>query len=230
MKEPTDFLPSHKRVHTLDSWRIFRILAEFVDGFETMISLGPSVAFFGSSNAKPLSPKYYDLATLLAKKIAEKGFGIITGGGPGIMEAANKGAQAAKGKSCGLCINLPTEASPNAFIDKKYLLNHRYFFVRKVMFVRYAQAFVVFPGGFGTLDELFEALTLIQTKKIQPFPVFMIGVEYWQGLVNWLKDTLQKNQNIAEADLSLFTLTDEIEEVVEKIVAHYRSTLSLENF
>ncbi len=229
MQERSDF-PFHKKMHALDSWRIFRIMAEFVDGFEAMVSLGPSVAFFGSSNATPPSLEYYEKATILAKKIAEKKFGIITGGGPGIMEAANKGAQLAKGKSCGLCINLPNEATPNTFIDEKFHLSHRYFFIRKVMFVRYAQAFVVFPGGFGTLDELFEALTLIQTKKITSFPVFMIGKKYWEGLIDWLSNTVEKKQNIERKDLHLFTLTDDIDLVVEKIEKHYQKNRSLENF
>ncbi len=229
MQEHSD-LPFHKKMHALDSWRIFRIMAELVDGFEAMVSLGPSVAFFGSSNANPISFEYYEKATLLAKKIAEKKFGIITGGGPGIMEAANKGASLAKGKSCGLCINLPNEATPNPYIDEKFHLSHRYFFIRKVMFVRYAQAFVVFPGGYGTLDELFEALTLIQTKKIKSFPVFMIGKKYWEGLIDWLKKTVETHRNIEEKDLTLFTLTDDIDLVVEKIEEHYKKSPSLENF
>ena len=160
--------------HQWDAWRIFRILSELVDGFETMISLGPSVAIFGGAQTRGDDP-YYHQAAVLAAKLSKAGFGIITGGGPGIMEAANEGAKAAGGKSCGLCIDLPTEEAPNSFIDAKYLLKFRYFFVRKVMFVRYAQAFVVFPGGFGTMDELFEALTLIKTKKISHFPVFLVG-------------------------------------------------------
>jgi uncharacterized protein (TIGR00730 family) len=223
-------LPPHKQVHSLDSWRVFRILAEFVDGFETMISLGPSVAFFGSASSNFTEKKYYDMATELAAKMAEHGFGIITGGGPGIMEAANKGAQKAKGKSCGLCIHLPTEDKPNPFIDNRFLLNHRYFFVRKVMFVRYAQAFVVFPGGFGTLDELFESLTLIQTKKIHRFPVIMIGKEYWKGLLDWMNNTVKRLGALSENDFNLFTVTDDLDEAVTLIQEHYQSTISLENF
>lgn len=223
-------LPPHKQMHSLDSWRVFRILAEFVDGFETMTSLGPSVAFFGSASPNFKEKQYYDLATSLAKKIAERGFGIITGGGPGIMEAANKGAQQAKGKSCGLCIHLPTEDKPNPFIDMKYQLNHRYFFVRKVMFVRYAQAFIAFPGGYGTLDELFESLTLIQTQKVQPFPIFMVGTSYWSGLLEWMKGTVQNLGGLTEQDFKLFTVTDDIDYIVEKVEEHYRSTISLENF
>lgn len=225
-----EHLKAHKQIHSLDSWRVFRILAEFVDGFEAMTLLGPSVAIFGSSTRMPQDPKYYELAVQIAKKIAEKGFGIITGGGPGIMEAANKGAQQAKGKSCGLCINLPSEDRPNPYIDSRYELNFRYFFVRKVMFVRYAQAFIVLPGGYGTLDELFESMTLIQTKKIKPFPVYMVGKEYWKGLVNWLEHKAVKEGNITEDDFKLFTLTDDPNEIADGIEVHYRKTKSLENF
>ncbi len=160
--------------HSFDAWRVFRILSEFVEGFEAMISLGPSVAVFGSAKTAPKA-KEYKAAVKLSGMISKAGFGIITGGGPGIMEAANRGAMLQGGRSCGLCIDLPTEEEPNLFIDRKYLLRFRYFFVRRVMFVRYAQAFVVFPGGFGTLDELFESLILIQTHRIKPFPVFLIG-------------------------------------------------------
>jgi hypothetical protein len=220
----------HKRAHTLDSWRIFRIMAEFVDGFETMTTLGPSVAVFGSTNQNPLDPKYYDLAEKIAEKIVHKGFGIITGGGPGIMECANKGAQRAKGRSCGLCINLPHELRPNPHIDRKYELNFRYFFVRKVMFVRYAQAFVVLPGGFGTLDEFFEALTLIQTGKIKPFPVYLVGKEYWKGLLDWLKHTALAQRNIKPQDMDLIRLSDDPDEIASGIEKHYRETQSLENF
>jgi uncharacterized protein (TIGR00730 family) len=219
----------HKVAHTLDSWRIFRIMAEFVDGFETMTTLGPSVAIFGSTNAKPLDRKYYDLTEKISEKIVHKGFGIITGGGPGIMECANRGAQKAKGRSCGLCINLFKEP-PNPFIDKHFELNFRYFFVRKVMFVRYAQAFVVLPGGFGTLDELFEALTLIQTKKIKPFPVYMVGKDYWKGLLDWIKGTVLACGNIKPADFDLIRLSDDPDEIADGIEKHYRQTKSLENF
>lgn len=222
-------LKPHKQVHSLDSWRIFRIMAEFVDGFETMTFLGPSVAIFGSTNANPKDRKYYDLAETIAAKIVQRGFGIITGGGPGIMECGNKGAQKAGGRSCGLCINLFNEP-PNPFIDQKYQLNFRYFFVRKVMFVRYAQAFVVLPGGFGTLDELFEALTLIQTKKIKPFPVYMVGKEYWKGMLDWLKNTVLACGNIKPEHLDLIRLTDDPDEIADGIEKHYRLSKSLENF
>ncbi len=220
----------HKFTHTIDAWRVFRIMAEFVDGFETMTSLGPSVALFGSHNASPKDPKYYDLTETIVKKITKKGFGIITGGGPGMMERANKAAQEANGKSCGLCIKLPSEPKPNSYIDEKYELNFRYFFVRKVMFVRYAQAFVVMPGGYGTLDELFEALTLIQTEKITPFPVYLVGKEYWKGILEWLKNTVLAQGNIKPKDLELIHLSDDPDEIAEGIEKHYRVSKALENF
>jgi uncharacterized protein (TIGR00730 family) len=215
--------------HQWDAWRIFRILSELVDGFETMISLGPSVAIFGGSQTRGDDP-YYHQAAVLSAKIAKAGFGIITGGGPGIMEAANEGAKAAGGKSCGLCIDLPTEEAPNPFIDARYLLKFRYFFVRKVMFVRYAQAFVVFPGGFGTMDELFEALTLIKTKKIARFPVFLVGKEYWSGLVEWLQKTPLEHRYIDPADFELVTLTDDLDEVTRGIIRHCDETNCRANF
>ncbi len=227
---PEGFLKPHKQAHSIDAWRVFRIMAEFVDGFETMTFLGPSVAIFGSTNPTPQESKYYDLAEKLAEKIAERGFGVITGGGPGIMERANRGAQNAKGRSCGLCIKLPSEPRPNPNIDPKYELNFRYFFVRKVMFVRYAQAFIVFPGGFGTLDELFEALTLIQTEKINFFPVYLVGVEYWKGLIDWIKNTVLAQGNIKSTDFNLIRLTDDLDEIIDGIEKHYRKGKSLENF
>lgn len=225
-----DDMEPHKKMHSLDSWRIFRIMSEFVDGFEVMTFLGPSVAIFGSTNKTPKEQKYYDLAETIAEKIVRKGFGIITGGGPGIMEYANKGAQAAKGKSCGLCINLPMEEKPNPYIDPRFELNFRYFFVRKVMFVRYAQAFVVLPGGFGTLDELFEALTLIQTEKIKYFPVYLVGKDYWKGMIDWIKNTVLPCGNIKPADFDLIQLTDDPDEIADGIEKNYRKTKSLENF
>lgn len=218
-----------KRSMDWDAWRIFRILSEFVDGFGTMTELGPSVVIFGSATTKG-TDRYYEQAAVLASKIAQKGFGIITGGGPGIMEAANQGAKTVGGKSCGLCIDLPTEEHPNPFIDEKFLLKFRYFFVRKVMFIRYAQAFVVFPGGFGTLDELFEALTLIKTKKIARFPVFLIGTSYWEGALHWLMETTLHHGYIDPDDLKLMTITDNLDEVVDKIILHCNRTRCLENF
>ncbi len=215
--------------HSFDAWRVFRILAEFVDGFETMTSIGPSVSLFGSAQIKENDP-YYNIASKLASKIAQKGFAIITGGGPGIMEAANEGAKMGGGPSCGLTIDLPYEEAPNPFIDNKYLLKFRYFFVRKVMFVRYAQAFVVLPGGFGTLDELFEALTLIRTQKIKPFPIYLVGKKYWSGLLDWLRDCVAAHRNIAVEDLDLLTVTDDLDEIANGIEAHYLKLKRLENF
>jgi uncharacterized protein (TIGR00730 family) len=220
---------SKKKTQDWDAWRIFRILSEFVDGFGAMTELGPSVAIFGGSQTKGDDP-YYEQASVLASKIVQKGFGIITGGGPGIMEAANQGAKAAGGNSCGLCIDLPTEEQPNPFIDQKFLLRFRYFFVRKVMFVRYAQAFVVFPGGLGTLDELFEALTLIKTKKIARFPVFLVGAEYWSGLIEWLMKEPLSHGYIDAEDNKLLTITDDLDEIANKIELHCNLSHCLENF
>jgi uncharacterized protein (TIGR00730 family) len=228
---PEGFMHPHKHSHTVDAWRVFRIMAEFVDGFEAMTSLGPSVAIFGSTSPESKeTQKYYALTETIAEKIAHKGFGIITGGGPGIMERANLGAQRAKGKSCGLCIKLPSEPKPNPYIDDLYELNFRYFFVRKVMFVRYAQAFVVLPGGFGTLDEFFEALTLIQTGKIKRFPIFLVGTEYWKGLIDWLKNTVLARGNIKPADFDLIHICDDPDQIADEIEKHYRKTKSIENF
>ncbi len=217
------------KVPSLDSWRVFRIVSELVDGFETMTQLGPSIAFFGSLRILE-GDTYYELCKTIAIKIAKKGFGIITGGGTGIMEAANRGAQEAKGKSCGLCIILPEEEQVNRYIDSKYHLNHRYFFIRKVMFVRYAKGFVVLPGGYGTLDEFFEAITLIQTKRIQAFPIYLVGKEYWEGLLEWLKKTVVKRGNLSSKELSFFKVTDDPDEIVEGIQTHYLKSLGLENF
>lgn len=225
-----DITKPQRQLHSFDSWRIFRIISEFVDGFETMTFLGPSVAIFGSSNQNPIDTKYYELAERIAEKVTAKGFGIITGGGPGIMECANKGAQKSGGKSCGLCINIPSESRPNPYIDARYELNFRYFFIRKVMFVRYAQAFIVLPGGYGTLDELFEALTLIQTKKIKPFPIYLVGKEYWKGLIDWLKNTLVAHRNIKASDLELFKICDDPDEIANGIESHFRKHKNLENF
>ena len=210
---------SDKEIFTHDSWRVFRIISEFVDGFETMTNLGPSVSIFGSARLAPDSI-YYNLAVDVARHISGKGFAIITGGGPGIMEAANKGAQEAKGHSCGIAIDLPFETEPNRFIDPKYRLTFRYFFIRKVMFIRYAQGYVFLPGGFGTLDELFEALTLIQTKKIKPFPIYLMGKEYWNEMIKWIKDTMLTQGCISKEDLDLFVITEDPEEVANGIERH----------
>lgn len=218
-----------KQMFTHDSWRVFRIVSEFVDGFETMTKLGPSVSIFGSARLPPDSV-YYNLAIEVAKHISRKGFAIITGGGPGIMEAANKGAQDVNGHSCGLAIDLPFETEPNAFIDPKYRLNFRYFFVRKVMFIRYAQGYVFLPGGYGTLDELFEALTLIQTKKIKPFPIYLIGQAYWLQMLEWIRNTMLAHGCVSEADLALFQITDDPEEVANGIERHYQRDRAFKNF
>jgi len=200
------------------SWQIFKIMGEFVEGFDKLDKIGPCVTIFGSARTKP-GNKYYEVAIDIARKLTMEGYGIITGGGPGIMEAANKGAQeTGNGKSVGLKIDLPFEQHPNQFIDRDKLISFDYFFVRKVMFIKYAQGFVVLPGGFGTLDELFESLTLIQTKKIGAFPIVLIGLEYWSGLFDWIKHTmLGKYENIDAEDLSLVKLTDSADEAVEHI-------------
>ncbi|MBI2742489.1 MAG: TIGR00730 family Rossman fold protein [Chlamydiales bacterium] len=224
-KDPSP-LPAYD---VIDAWRVFRILSELVEGFESMVSIGPSVSFFGSSKIREDNP-YYKIAAELASKIAKKGFAVITGGGAGAMQAANQGARQEKGKSCGLCIDLPDEEEPNAFIDRKYLLRFRYFFVRKVMFVRYAQAFVVMPGGFGTIDELFEALMLIQTKRIKPFPVYLVGKDYWSGLIQWMNATAVKMGTITPEEMNLLIVTDDLDEIVSGIEAHYQKKKILENF
>ena len=197
-----------------DSWSIFKIMGEFVDGYKTLHAIGPSISIFGSARTKP-DNKYYKLAEEIASEIVSRGYGGITGGGPGIMEAANKGANKNKGKSVGLCIDLPFEV-PNEFIDIDKLLKFDYFFVRKVMFIRYSQGFVVMPGGFGTLDEVFEAATLIQTKQTEKFPIILVGSEYWGGVVDWIKETLVlENNNINKEDLELFKIADTKEEVMD---------------
>jgi uncharacterized protein (TIGR00730 family) len=201
-----------------ESWRVFRIMSEFVDGIETLSKLPSAVTFFGSARSKP-EDKYYMLAKDLASELAGQGFAIITGGGPGIMEAANKGALEAGGISVGVNIELPFEQKPNPYTNVQ--LTFRYFFVRKVMFIKYAIGYVIFPGGFGTLDELFEALTLIQTDKIRPFPVVLFGSEYWSGMIDWLNKTMVENKMIRPEDMSIFTVTDSIPEVVKILRSLY---------
>jgi uncharacterized protein (TIGR00730 family) len=205
---------------TKDSWMVFKVMAEFVDGYEKLAKIGPCVSIFGSARLQPES-KYYQMAVDIAEKITKIGFGIITGGGPGIMEAGNKGAFNAKGKSIGLNIDLPFEQHFNPYINKSYSMNFDYFFVRKVMFVKYSQGFVVMPGGFGTLDELTEALTLIQTKKIGRFPIVLVGSEFWGGLLDWFKATLLKDEMISEGDLDLYRVVDTADEAVAHIKAFY---------
>ncbi|TXF76190.1 TIGR00730 family Rossman fold protein [Chryseobacterium sp.] len=205
---------------TKDSWMVFKVMAEFVDGYEKMAKIGPCVSVFGSARLKEGDP-YYEMAVEIARKITEIGFGIITGGGPGIMEAGNKGARIAKGKSIGLNIDLPFEQHFNPYIDKSYSLDFNYFFVRKVMFIKYSQGFVVMPGGFGTLDELSEAITLIQTSKIARFPIVLVGTKFWSGLLDWFKNTLLESGMIAEEDLNLYRVVDTAEEAVAHIKAFY---------
>ena len=202
-----------------DTWRMFRIMAEFVEGFELLSSVGPAVSIFGSARTKPDDPNY-KLAVTLGRRCVEEGFAVITGGGPGIMEAANKGAAEAGGVSVGLNIELPFEQKPNPFAKKQ--MGFRYFFVRKVMFVKYAVAFICCPGGFGTLDEFFEALTLIQTKKIKPFPVFLVNSSYWRGMLSWLRDTMVNGNMISAEDMSLFHVRDDPEEVIRELKNWYR--------
>ncbi|MBX2814578.1 MAG: TIGR00730 family Rossman fold protein [Saprospiraceae bacterium] len=204
-----------------NAWTLFKVMAEFVDGFERLNQIGPCVSVFGSARTKP-DNEYYQAAVKVAERLIEEGYGVITGGGPGIMEAGNRGAHNKKGVSVGLNIDLPMEQGHNPYIDADKVLNHRYFFVRKVMFVKYAQAVVVMPGGFGTLDELFELLTLIQTKKIAEIPVVLYGSSYWQGLIDWLKGTmLEQERNISPKDLDLFHLTDDVEEAIDLINEFY---------
>ncbi len=209
-------------IKTNDSWAIFKIMGEFVNGFEKMSAIGPCVSIFGSARTKP-GDKYYEMATSIAQKIVENGYGVITGGGPGIMEAGNKGAHLAGGTSVGLNIDLPFEQHDNPYIDNDKSLDFDYFFVRKVMFVKYSQGFVVMPGGFGTLDELFEAMTLIQTNKIDRFPIILVGSEFWGGVVDWIQDTLlEKFHNISPGDTDLFKVVDSEDEVIEVLNSFYQ--------
>ena len=217
-------------IRTNDSWAIFKIMAEFVNGYESMGRIGPCVTIFGSARTKP-DHDYYLLAEKIAYKISKAGYGVITGGGPGIMEAGNKGAHLGGGTSVGLNIVLPFEQHYNPYIDSDKNLNFDYFFVRKVMFVKYSQGFVVMPGGFGTMDELFEAMTLIQTGKIARFPIVLVGVEYWGGLIDWIKNTmLEKERNINPEDLNLFRLVDTAEEAAEHIFRFYDKYVLKPNF
>lgn len=203
-----------------EAWSIFKIMGEFVTGYEQLEAIGPCVSIFGSART-PATHSYYELGVNVAQAIAAKGYGIITGGGPGIMEASNKGAQMANGKSVGLNIKLPFEQSANPYVDKEHRLNFEYFFVRKVMFVKFAQAFVVLPGGVGTLDELFEALTLVQTNKTKNIPVILVNRSFWGGLFDWLKNTLVDQKMIDEADLNLIHLVDTPAEVIQLIDQFY---------
>jgi uncharacterized protein (TIGR00730 family) len=208
-------------IKTEDSWQIFKVMAEFVEAFDKLAKIGPCVSIFGSARTKAGHP-YYELADEIAFKLTQSGYGVITGGGPGIMEAGNRGAKRGEGASVGLNIDLPFEQQHNPYIDTDKYINFDYFFVRKVMFVKYAQAFVVMPGGMGTLDELFEALTLIQTEKIGRFPIVLVGTSFWSGLVDWIKEVmLEKEGNISAEDLDLFTIVDESDDVIKVIDEFY---------
>jgi len=212
-----------------DSWAIFKIMAEFVTGYEKMSSIGPSISVFGSARTKE-NQEFYQKAVKISRLLGERGYGVITGGGPGIMEAGNKGAQEGGGQSVGLNIHLPFEQHNNPYIDEESNLSFDYFFVRKVVFVKYSQGFVVLPGGFGTLDELFEALTLIQTHKIKKKPVVFIGTEYWGGLIEWIQNTMLKEGNISPEDLSLFKVLDDEEEAVKYIDDFFKTHSLTPNF
>ncbi|MDQ5928319.1 MAG: hypothetical protein QG594_93 [Bacteroidota bacterium] len=217
-------------IRTNDSWAIFKIMSEFVNGYETMGRIGPCVTIFGSARTKP-EDKYYQLAENIAFKIGKAGYGIITGGGPGVMEAGNKGANLSGSASVGLNIVLPFEQHFNPYIDTDKNLNFDYFFVRKVMFVKYSQGFVVMPGGFGTMDELFEALTLIQTKKIAKFPIILVGSSFWKGLVDWFKEILiEEHKTVSPQDLNIITIVDSADEVVSVLDAFYKKYNLKPNF
>lgn len=212
-----------------DSWAIFKMMSELVNGFETLAKIGPCVSIFGSARTTPEN-KYYKIAEEIAAKLAKSGYGVVTGGGPGIMEAGNKGAFSVQGKSVGLNIDLPFEQKHNDYIDLDKLMTFDYFFVRKVMFVKYSQGFIVLPGGFGTLDELFEAVTLIQTKKIGRFPIVLVGKDYWQGLFDWIKTAVLSEKNISPEDLNLINICDTADEAVKCITDFYNDYLLRPNF
>jgi len=216
-------------IKVTDSWQIFKIMAEFVDGFEKLAKIGPCVSIFGSART-PTDNKYYKLAEDIARLLTERGYGVISGGGPGVMEAANKGAYEAGGKSVGLNIELPFEQFHNKYIDRDKLMEFDYFFIRKVMFMKYSQGFIVLPGGFGTMDEMFEAITLIQTGKIARFPIVLVGSEYWGGLLDWVENHMLDAKNISEDDLNLYRLVDTAEEAVEHIFRFYDKYVLKPNF
>lgn len=217
-------------IKTNDSWAIFKIMSEFVEGYERMAKIGPCISVFGSARTAP-DNKYYNLGVEISELLAEAGYGVITGGGPGIMEAGNKGAQKGGGKSVGLNIDLPFEQNHNPFIDPEHNFEFDYFFVRKVMFVKYAQGFVVLPGGFGTLDEMFEAMTLIQTKKINQRPIVLIGKDYWKGLIDWIEQSmLHAENNISAGDMKMFNLVDTAQEAFDYIDDFYKSHALSPNF
>lgn len=217
-------------IKSSDSWQIFKIMAEFVEGFEKMASIGPCVSIFGSARTKP-GQRYFILAEEIAYKLTQSGYGVITGGGPGIMEAANKGAMKGDGISVGLNIHLPHEQGSNPYIDHDKLITFKHFFVRKVMFQKYAQGFIVLPGGFGTFDEFFESATLIQTGKIGKFPIVLVGTDFWSGMIDWIGEVVQMEQkNISPEDMDLFTLVDTADEAVAVINKFYSKYLLSPNF
>ncbi|WP_162418393.1 LOG family protein [Cyclobacterium roseum] len=217
-------------IKSADSWAVFKVISEFVEGFEKLAKIGPCVSLFGSARTKSDNP-YYKMTEAIAAKLVQHGFGVITGGGPGIMEAGNKGAHSQNGKSVGLNILLPFEQFNNVYIDPDKLITFDYFFVRKVMFTKYSQGFIVLPGGFGTLDELFEALTLIQIRKIGRFPIVLVGKAYWGGLIDWIRDTmLSVYENVDEEDLDLFALVDTADEAVAVIDKFYSNYLLSPNY
>jgi len=217
-----------QEIKVKDSWQIFKIMAEFVDGFEKLAKIGPCVSIFGSARTKS-DHKYYEITVEIARLLADKGYGVISGGGPGIMEAANKGAHDTGGKSVGLNIELPFEQFHNKYIDRDKLLEFNYFFVRKVMFTKYSQGYIVMPGGFGTMDELFEAITLIQTGKIARFPIVLVGTEYWKGLFDWIANSMLGNAYISEEDLKLYRFVDTAEEAADHIFRVYDKYLMKQN-
>ncbi len=236
MEKPADLIKdafeqkTWNEIHTTDSWRVFKIISELVEGFEKLARIGPCVSVFGSARTH-YNDKYYKLAEEIAYKLTQKGYGVITGGGPGIMEAANKGAGRGNGKSVGINIDLPFEQKPNPYIDPDKLITFDHFFVRKLMFMKYAQGFIVLPGGFGTFDELFEAITLIQTRKIGKFPIILVGKKYWGGLIAWInEEMLSEEHNISSDDMNIFTLVDSSDEAVENIVKFYSRYLLSPNF
>jgi uncharacterized protein (TIGR00730 family) len=232
-KEKLKNILDHKtwnEIKTNDSWQVFKMMSEIVEGFEKLSKIGPCVSIFGSARTKNDNTHYLK-AVDIANQLTQKGYGVITGGGPGIMEAANKGASEGCGPSVGLNIDLPHEQTHNPYIDQDKLINFDYFFIRKLMFVKYAQGFVVLPGGFGTLDELFEAITLIQTKKIDKFPIILVGKKFWSGMVDWIENSLlNQEKTISEKDMFLFKVVDSPEEAVHEIDKFYKEFLLSPNF
>lgn len=216
-------------IKSSDSWVIFKVMSEFVEGFEKLAKIGPCVTIFGSARVKPSHP-YYKTAEEIAYQLVQHGYGVVTGGGPGIMEAGNRGANRAGGKSVGLNIYLPHEQKGNGWIDPDKLITFNYFFVRKVMFMKYSQGFIVMPGGFGTLDELFEAMTLIQTKKVGRFPIVLVGKKYWSGLIGWIRQALLTEGMIHESDMNLFSVVDKPEDAVAVIDEFYSKYMLSPNF